>query len=278
MSLYDDLMEKLDGREYGHYFSALCAFHDDSNPSMFVYQDGYFRCAACGKHGSHAYLAKRLSMQVPLTRSQPSRVLPQWRRWEEKYGDLEGIARFAHESLKRSPKNWIKERKIENFVESGRLGFLDGWITFPLVDDGLRVIDIVVRAIKGKGDTRYVVHPVSGDVSSRPLYIPNWQRVKEARTVYVVFGIIDAISLELLGLPVVTGITGQSVPVDRLRELNKRLIFLPDLGEEESAHKIANAYGMGARVRKLLYPEKTKDCDEVRRLYGNDFLMNMIGV
>lgn len=277
MSLYEDLMDKLDGREYGHYFACLCVFHDDSSPSMFVYQDGTFRCAACRKSGSHAFLAKKLSMQVSMTRSQPSRILPQWRKWETQYGDLEGIARAAHESLKRDPKKWFKERKLDEHIKVGRFGYLDGWCTFPVVDSELQLVDIVVRAIKGKGDTRYVVHPVDAPIPSRPLYVPNWTQVKNARTVYVVFGMIDAWALESLGLPVVTGITGKAVPVDRLRELNKRFIFLPDRGEENDAHKIANAFGMGARVKSLRYPDELKDPDEIRRKFGNTYLLNLIG-
>lgn len=276
MSIYEDLMDKLDGREYGHYFACLCVFHDDSSPSMFVYEDGTFRCAACRKSGTHAFLAKKLSMQASVTRSQPSRILPQWRKWEDQYGDLEGIARAAHESLKRDPKKWFKERKLDECIKAGTLGFLDGWATFPVRNRVEELVDIVVRAIRGKGDTRYVVSPISSD-SSRPLYVPNWKRVLEARTVYVVFGMIDAWALESLGLPVVTGITGKAVPVDRLRELNKRFIFLPDRGEENDAHKIANAFGMGARVKSLIFPDDTKDPDEIRRKFGNTYLLNLIG-
>lgn len=276
MSLYEDLMDKLNGQEYGHYFSAWCIFDTHKSPALLVYNDGRFWCLSCRKSGSHEFLAKKLSMSVPLTQSQPSRILPQWKKWERQYGNLEGIARGAHESLKRSPKKWFKERKLDEYINSGWFGYLDGWCTFPVFSLDKELLDIVVRAIKGKGDTRYVVHP--GDVSgSRPLYIPNPERVKEARTVYVPFGMIDAWALESIGLPAVTGITGKSIPLDRLQELNKRYILLPDRGEEDDAHKIANQFGMGARVKSLRFPEDTKDPDEIRRKFGSNHLLNLIG-
>lgn len=278
MSLYEQLLEKLDGREYGHYFSAFCPFDEHKTPALLVFDDGLAKCLSCNKVWSHETLAKKIGTSVQVTQSQPSgRILPRWYAWEEKYGDLNGIAQYAHETLKRYPKKWFKERQIEKYVEVGNLGFLDGWATFPVRNESGELLDIVVRAIKGKGDTRYVVSPVLSD-SSRPLYVPNWKRVIEARTVYVVFGMIDAIALELMGLPCVTGITGKAVPVDKLQELNKRFIILPDKGEEEDAHKLANAYGMGARVKTLMFPPDTKDPDDIRIKYGNDVLLQMIGI
>ena len=279
MSLYDSLLERLDGKQYSNYFSCCCIFHDDHNPSMFVYENG-FRCASCGKKGSLKFLEKALGVRFhPVTRSQKSVVLPRWRDWEQKWNDLEGIALHAHQSLKKFKQfqGFFKMRKIETFIDVGHFGYINGWATFPVYSISGKLVDIVVRAVSGKGDTRYTVSPnlVS---APRSLYIPNPQRVIKSATVYVVFGLIDSWTMEAIGQPCVTGITGKSIDTESLRSLCKRLIIVPDYNEERDAHRIANTLGWRCRVKELSYPEGCKDTDDVRVKFGNECLMNLLGV
>lgn len=279
-SLYESLLEKMDGIEYSGYFATCCIFHGDEHPSLFVYEDGTFRCAACHKHGSLEYLARKLGhVSIPLTRSQSSNILPRWKSWERKWGDLNGIATYAHENLLRYPQfqSYFKRRQINEYIEKGCLGFIDGWAVFPVFDSGHTIVDCVVRAIKGKRDSRYVVCSLSANSTNRQLYVPNWGRVKEAKVVYIPFGIVDCIGLELLGLPTATGITGKAVPIDRLRELHKKIIIVPDRDEEEDAHRIANQFGMGAKVKTLRFPDDCKDPDDIKIKYGNEYLLSLIG-
>ena len=159
----------------------------------------------------------------------------------------------------------------------GHLGFLDGYCVFPVYNDQQQVVDIVVRSASTKSTTRYVVAPVS--VSGlRPLYCPSWKQLKESSVVYVVFGIIDSIALHLAGLSSISGITGKSLNVELLRPLNKRLIIIPDKGEEREAHILANKIGWKAKVKELDFPEFTKDTDDIRRTFGNEYLLQSIGV
>jgi len=274
MGLYESLLERMNGREYNGYFSIVCIFHNDSHPSLMVYLDG-FRCVACGKHGTLSYLDKCLGSRfMPSRNNTVSNVSPSWRKW----GDtLDEIADKAHTMLKRYPQfqGYYKKRKVENFIETGFLGYVGGWSIIPVFDTHKKVIDIVARAVKGKGDTRYTLRP--SEVAVRPLFCPNWVRVQEAEQIYVVYVMFDAISLELCGLPVVTGITGKSLNADQLKPLRKRFIILPDYHEEEDAHKLANSLGWRAKAKKLNYPESCKDVDEVRVKYGNEYLLDMIG-
>jgi hypothetical protein len=47
---FDSIGLKLHGR--GEWRSALCSFHDDTQPSLRVHHTtGAFRCMACGAHG-----------------------------------------------------------------------------------------------------------------------------------------------------------------------------------------------------------------------------------
>lgn len=262
MNLFEQLQEKLNGHPYNGYFTALCQFHDDRNPSMFVYEDGY-HCATCGARGSLQYLNKYLGGRDVKISESKSILLPRWRKWEEQFGDLDGIAHHAHKSLERYPqwKFYFEERKIEKFIDAGLLGYIDGWVTFPVFDEKKKIQNIVVRHTKRK-DIRYAIKKI--DDQKPMLYVPNWQRVLQSDVVYVVYGIIDAIGLELLKQPVVTGITGKSLSWDLLRPLEKQFVILPDKWEENDAYKLANRMGWRGEVKKLKFGQDEKDPDDLR--------------
>lgn len=277
MSLYESLQEQLNGREYTGYFAALCPFpHDggmyEHNPSLMVYEDGSFRCKSCHRHGTLEYLAQSIGRggMVKVTRSQ-SIVLPRWRKWAETYGDLLGIARAAHRGMKQYPGHdfYFKKRKLEAFIDKGYFGYLDGWCTFPVFDPQHRVIDIVVRSAKSKDGTRYVIRPDKGRVVA-PLYCPDWQRVKDESTVYVVYGMIDAWAMYAAGLASITGTTGKSLSADQLKPLGKRYIIVPDLYEEREAYLLAGELGWRAEVKRLKYDLGCKDPDDEVRINGID--------
>ena len=279
MSLYDSLLDRMNGTEYSGYFSACCPFHNDSHPSLFVYSDG-FRCASCGERGALQKLDEKVRRGF-FHRDTVSVVLPRWKKWEREYGGLEGIADFAHESLlkSRSHRKYFEERQCEKFIKAGRLGYLSGWAVIPVFERDQHITNIVVRAVSRKGNSRYVISPISvddGSDSHRPLYCPNWKRVEGSDLIYVVYGIFDAISLELAGLPVVTGITGKSLSSDLIEPMRKRVVILPDKGEERDAHRLANDLGWRATVKELDFPDGAKDPDDIRRIYGNDYLKEMI--
>src|SRR3990167_108960 len=54
--------ELYEGGKYktSHAFIALCIFHKEKTPSLFIYEDWHFHCYACGAHGNNAidYLMK----------------------------------------------------------------------------------------------------------------------------------------------------------------------------------------------------------------------------
>jgi hypothetical protein len=278
--LYTSLMERLEGRQYSNYFACFCVFEDHKSPALLVHDDGYFVCLSCDKKGTHAYLDKVIgSYFIPTHHPDTvSRVLPRWRKWEEKYGSLDGIADAAHRSLVAQPtfQTYFKRRKIYEFVDEGRLGFMDGWATFPVYSRNGQVVDIVVRSVSNKGDVRYVVSP-SESTGHHSLYVPSWKRVNESETIFVVFGLIDSVSLYLAGLPSISGITGKSLSADLLKPLGKRFIIVPDENEEKEAHRLANSLGWRCSVRELKYEDGCKDPDDMRRKFGNEYLLQALG-
>lgn len=275
-NLYDSLLERLSGREYGNYFACLCPFHPDRSPSCFVYEDG-FRCAACGKRGSLKQLDRKIGSHFRPTKNDTvSNVLPNWKRWEFEYGDLQGIAEHAHKTLKRFPQfqGYLKKRRINEYIEKGFLGYCDGWVTIPVRDVAGKIIDIACRAVKGKGGTRYVVRP--SKVAGHPAFCPNWKETLASETIYVVYGLVDALGLAIMGFPVVTGMTGKSLSAELLLPLRKKFLIVPDAGEEREAHLLANQLGWRGRVKELNYPVGTKDCAGVREMYGDEILKELL--
>lgn len=100
MNLYESLLEKTNGHRYGEYFMMSCLWHgSDSHPSMMVFETGY-KCLTCGAKGSLEKLNKHLGGKSVVTKSHSNTVLPKWKRWEENFGDITGIAKHAHLSLK----------------------------------------------------------------------------------------------------------------------------------------------------------------------------------
>jgi DNA primase len=111
-----------------------------------------------------------------------------------------------------------------------------------------------------------------------PLYVPNWKRVLDSDTVFVVYGIIDAWAFEDLGLPCVTGITGKSLSYKHLKEFDKRFVIVPDKYEEDAAEHLANKTGWRATVKRLKWPPECKDPDEIRVKVGIKALATAIGL
>ena len=274
MSLYEQLQEKLQGQQYSNYFTACCPFHNESHPSFFVYEDG-FHCKSCNKHGSLEYLSKFLGLHGVKSAKKQNVVLPQWRRWEEQWGSLEEIARHANNSLKRFPQwgFYFRERKIEQFVKQCLLGYIDQWVTFPVFSPEGKIENIVVRHTKNKA--RYAIKKI--DEAKPLLYCPNWSRAVSSDTVYVPFGIIDTFAFESIGLASVTGITGKSLSAELLKSLGKNIILVPDEWEEKEAHILANKLGFRGKVKRIAYPEGTKDNDDIRRKFGNEYFAQLIG-
>jgi len=283
--LQASLAEKMEQVQWhGEYFSAICPFphhgHKESHPSMMVYTDG-FVCMGCRKNGKLEYLLQQVSKSSNLLQSfsttKPA-ILPRWGNWSNRFGDLEGITAAAYNNLNRKEENkwWFKRRKIDGFIHVGYFGYLDGWAIFPVLDKDTNVIDIVVRATKGKGSTKYVLPPAIRTMPN--IYVPNWNRVLNSDTVYIVYGIVDSWSFESIELPVVTGTTGKSLSPERLKPLDKKWIIIPDRYEEDAAYQLANKLGWKARVQRIKWPSGIKDCDEIRMTFGNTALRNIIGV
>ena len=281
MSLYDELQERLNNvHVYSGYFMSDCPFHkwESHNQPFMIHPDAY-KCLSCGAYGTLEKLSKYLGEWYHAKQSdrKSRRVLPRWRRWENDYGDVTGIAKQGHGFLERHPEfmGFFRHRGIDQFFEQGFFGYIDGWYLFPVFDQKHHIVDVVVRAWKGKGDARYVLRPDS--LRQLPyLYCPDWGRINTSQHIYIVYGIIDAWSLYAIGLPVITGTTGKSVQSSLIKPLQKYYTVVPDKHEDEAAYRLAGELGFRANVLRLKYPEDCKDPDEVRMNFGADHLKELL--
>lgn len=282
MSLQDRLADSLEKVHWhGHYYSALCPWHDNRNtPAMLVYPDAY-HCTSCGATGPLEMLDKKLHGVSSAGRIHidAPRILPRWKNWMKRYENISDLAIAAHAHLQKYPddKFFFKKRKIDQFIDEGMFGFLDGWLLFPVFDRDHKIIDIVVRAGPGKSDhVKYVLLPVA-ESNSRSLYVPNWDQVIKSDEIYVVYGIIDSWALHSIGLPVITGITGKSLDADEVKRMHKLVTIIPDRYEDGEAHKLGYELGWMGKVLRMKWPdENVKDCDDIRMKYGQKKLKNLI--
>jgi DNA primase len=254
---------ELYGKSYGHYVMAKCPFHDDHKPSLMINENG-FRCLSCGEHGSHRKLLAKYGGNIPEVETG---VISPWRGWIAE-GD---IARFCYQSHRLLLKFlaqaiYLRKRKIAHLVGELRLGWSDGWYIFPMIDDNDRIFGAISRAGETvSGNERYLMP--KGIIS--PLYVPSWQRIHEMRTIYLTFGVFDAITLYDLGLASISAI-GKSPDPALLSAIRKKIIIIPDRGEERDAKILASKLGWRGGFFSPNYPEGTKDLNDVLKKYDLD--------
>jgi len=289
MSLYDSLFEELGGDNYTSYFYTHCiqGSHADSKPSMCVWEDedkkegqGRFRCLSCGWNGSHDYLWKFIHGKsfIPSKQSMRKEVkfLPNWSKWQRDYGSIEALVESANHNLLTMPifQSYFNKRQLMDVVKPLKLGYKDTWALFPIFEPQGKIVDVLCRNTLKIGTAKYVIHPNNQDTPY--LYVPNWKRVDSESTVYIVYGIVDAIALEMCGLPVITGSTGKSLSNKRLINLNKKWIIIPDRDEELAARTLAMELGNFTKILRLDFEENEKDPDDVRMKRGIKTLTRLI--
>lgn len=289
MSIYDELFELIGVHKYSNYFSCRCVNpkHEDSSPSMFVYEDldkpegkGFFRCSGCTYKGTHEQLMRAVKGKSHNFKSGSIRkeqsFLPNWSKWQKLYGNIEDLVHSAHTNLLKMElfQPYFKRRELMDMIKPLHLGYKDGWALFPIFDPSGKIVDVLCRSTLKIGTSKYVIHPNNEETPL--LYVPNWKRVDSASTCYIVYGIIDAISLEMAGLPVVTGSTGKSLSNKRLTQLNKKWCIIPDRGEESAARELAKSLGGFTQVMRLPYEDEEKDPDNIRTSRGVHILKSLI--
>ncbi len=258
MLTYDDFKAALpDAHEYQNYLLARCVFHDDKEPSMLVFRDGWWRCLGCNRWGGWITLWNKL-------KGQPIIIRPEHRTgWRgpniSSYENLEVLCYQAHEDLlqfSNSYKWYLEQRGLEGRIEANEIGYHEGWYTVPVKDREGTFITAVFRSaphVQSVTGERYWVHHANIP------FVPDWHLFESAKTVFVVYGIFDALTLAELRLPVMTSIAGQNFDPGWLADYRKPILIIPDEGEEESAIELQKNLGWRGKAIHLDYPHGKKD-------------------
>jgi DNA primase len=147
-----------------------------------------------------------------------------------------------------------------------KLGWLDDWITFPIYDENGHLIGATARAGEtNKSTAKYCNVP---DMSPNLLYIPDWKMVKLQDKIYLTFGIIDAVTLTQLGYAGISTTTGKRLDHTSLDFLRKRIIIIPDRGEEREAIMLASKLGWRGSVARIDWPDNCKDINDLHTKDG----------
>jgi hypothetical protein len=275
---FEDILPLLSQvHNYGKYVSAICPFHDDTKPSLMVYKDGMFHCLGCGKTGNLKALERALRGWNPTTVRERMAWNPS--SLPDDLYDLEDIANQAHDMLCRYDDTlgwYLKERKVFSRIYPQHLGYWNGWYTIPIFGWENEFLGMVTRA------NRYI-QKVTGRRFNMPrgqgslLYIPDYSLVRDSDYLVCVYGMFDALALTELRVPVCTGTAGKgSLSPTMLDWCRKRIIIVPDKGEDDTARKLAGGLSWRSRVLSLEYPEGTKDpADCLQKGYG-DWMVSQI--
>jgi hypothetical protein len=253
----DEIAEALDrATRYENYVVALCPFHDENRPSFFAYEDWY-RCESCEENGPTSKLLERIG-NVPRTHKTGSNFKNPFTRWQRD----RSLGKTLKLAWQNGPSVYMKERGIDGETQKRLgIGILENYITFPIRNNkNNKVIGAIARAGEGRSGEKYVI-PSGQD--PHLLYCPSWKRIEKRRTIYLTFGIIDALSIYVLGGAAISTTTGMKMDVSYLDKIRKRIIFIPDQGEEAQAQKFASKMGWRGKVMKCNYPSGYKDVSDI---------------
>lgn len=276
---YEDFLAVLPGAEdKGKYIVGRCPFHHDASPSLLVYRDGWFHClaAGCGRSGRWQLLWDKLKGR-PISIRTENRVHYHTPASLNGFESREQQAYQAHLFLERWPSfQWYLEmRGLVDAIEIHELGYQAGWYTIPVWDADGVFQTVVFRAAphvqEATGYRYWCGHkPVP--------YIPDHRLVQQSEYLVVVYGMLDALTLDKLRLPVVTSTAGaDTFKAEWLDEYRRPIYVVPDAGEEKTALRLAQALGIRGRVIYLDYPKGLKDTNDFLRTGKEKELLAQLG-
>jgi hypothetical protein len=181
--------------------------------------------------------------------------------------DLSELDDFLFEAYNRLTGNstyhaYLRKRKIDDCIRRCRIGFWDGWYTFPAYNKQREVIGALGRA--GPILEAYSEQRFTQPYGQRPLlYVPDWKLWDSEDTLFVTFGFIDAVSMTKLGYAACSPTAGkESTYPEWFDGVKKDIIVIPDKGERKTAWELASQLGFRGDVFIPDYPDGTKDINE----------------
>lgn len=254
---YRDFLDSLpSAKEYERYITGLCPFHEDTSPSLLVFPDGYFSCLACSRRGTWKTLWNKLRGQPVQVKRE---VTTRWEGPKVRPEYAEYVCYQAHEDLLHfTSLGWYLElRGVDNMIETCELGYWKGWYTIPVRDRYGNFQTVVYRAAPHVQEATGIRYWSNG----KPvMYVPDWHLLDRGDYIFIVFGMLDALAIASLRLPVVTTTYGKdSFRAEWLDDYKKQVYIIPDEGEYSSALRLSKDFGWRGNVLRLDYPDNYKD-------------------
>ncbi len=244
------------------YLLLNCPWHDDSHASLLVYPDGWWTCLAeCGS-GRIERLYEELSNPGVVRRPNGNNGYARPPKLPTDIEDIDRLVWRAHDALKRNDEfTWyLKMRGVENRIEIAKLGWHDGWITCPILTENQKVRGVYLRATPPQ--ERITGLRFTQPVGQQPMsYSPDWRLLRSSPSMVIVFGMMDALVMSSLSVPVMTT-TGGSKSFDPawLDDWRKPVVIIPDKeGDDKAASDLAAALGWRATILRLPYDDDVSD-------------------
>lgn len=227
-----------------------------------VYPDSY-RCLSCGAFGKTEKLLQKVSNFTLVPKTKIDFRNP-WSRWTKNLSLYE-VIKQSWKTLKSSPGLgiYLKNRGFTpQILNKLGIGYREDWYTIPILDENKVVVGAVARANAetNHSPSKYII---PNGQSTDLVYVPSWKEIKLSSYIYLTFGILDAITLHILGKPAMSTTGGKRINPDALDGFRKEIRIIPDLGEEIDAHMIAKCLGWRGKVIELDYQDNTKDTNDL---------------
>jgi hypothetical protein len=277
---YEDFLTKIPAaQDKGRYIVAACPFHSDNSPSLLIYPDGYFHClgADCARSGTWKTLWNKLSGQpIQVTAERRIHYRSPARLLEEDYDSREEGAYQAYINLSRYETfQWyLQMRGVTDAIDLHEIGYHRGWYTFPVWDREYKFQNVIFRAaphVQQAIDMRYWA---DGQPS---MYVPDWQLLFKGDYIVIVFGILDALTLNKFRFPVISPTHGHIFDPNWINEFRKPIYVIPDKGEEKAGLRLVADLGWRGRLIRLNWPAGLKDANDFLRDGRQDELLAELG-
>jgi hypothetical protein len=263
MIQYEDFLHRLQGAEdKGKYIVAPCPFHHDNSPSLLIFKDGWFHCLAadCSRSGTWKTLWNKISGQ-PIHVQAEKRIHYSSPKGLFSFESREELAYKSHLDLVQFPTfQWYLEmRGLADAIDIHEIGYYRGWYTFPVWDKEGTFTSLVFRAAPHVQEA--TGHRYWSDYKPT-MYVPDWRLLDRCDYVIVVFGILDALTLNKFRLPVITPTHGHVFDPLWLFGYRKNIYVIPDKGEEKKALRLISDLGWRGQMVNLDFPTGMKDTND----------------
>jgi len=261
-SIFDELNLRKK-RIYSDYIFACCPFHDDNSPSFQIREDWY-HCFSCGAKGRTAELLDGYDNYY--SEDNNYKLFSPWKKWLDEFDTVSNVLKDGYETLQKHPERdyylTVKRKLSKEVIKNAKLGWLNGWITVPVTDRAGRIIGGTVRNTVNS-ILRYC-NPSKTFQPDNLIYAPNWKRVNASAEVVLVFGIMDALTLEQYKVPAITTTMGAK-NTNLFSGIRKTIHVVPDKGENKLVRRLVNDLDWRGKLHTLDFPDGLKDINDLHK-------------